>query len=52
MATNSSQKTSVIWEFFTVGEDTKFAICDACETKVPRGGNSTNLFTSTNLYII
>ena len=49
MATNSSRKTSVIWEFFTVGEDTKFAICDAYETKVPRGGDSTKSFTTTNL---
>jgi len=39
----------VIWEFFTVGEDTKFAICDECEAKVPRGGDSTKSFTTTNL---
>ena len=47
--TKPNQKTSVIWEFFTVGEDTKFGIGDTCEAKVPRGGDTTKSFTTTNL---
>ena len=43
------RKTSVIWEFFTVDEDNKFAICDECEAKVPRGGSTTKSNTTTNL---
>ena len=43
------RKTSVIWEFFTVDEDSKFAICDECEAKVPRGGSTTKPYTTTNL---
>jgi len=46
---SSSRKTSVIWEFFTVEEDSRFAICDECETKVPRGGATTKSYTTTNL---
>lgn len=51
MAANAvvNRRTSVIWEFFTVGEDTKFAICGTCEAKVPRGGDTTKSFTTTNL---
>jgi len=49
MATNSSRKTFIIWEFFTVGEGTKFTIFDECEAKVPRGVDSTKSFTTTNL---
>lgn len=44
-----NRKTSVIWEFFTVGEDTKFAICGTCEAKVPRSGDTTKSFTTSNL---
>ena len=44
-----NRKTSVIWEFFTVGKDTKFAVCGICEAKVLRGGNTTKSFTTTNL---
>jgi len=43
------RKTSVIWEFFSVEEDSRFAICDECEAKVPRGGTSTKSFTTSNL---
>ena len=49
MAAKPNRKTSVIWEFFTVSEDTKFAICNTCEAKVPRGGETTKSFTTTNL---
>lgn len=43
------KKMLMIWEFFTVAEDSKFAICDTCEVKVLRGGATIKLFTTTNL---
>ena len=48
MATGD-RKTSVIWEYFTVAEDTKFAVCSECQANVPRGGATTTLFTTINL---
>ena len=52
-AVNSShdlrRKTSVIWELFTVDEDSKFVISNECEAKVPRGGSTTKSYTTTNL---
>ena len=30
-------------------EDTKYAICNTCQTKVLRGGGSTKSYTTTNL---
>ena len=35
--------------FLVLHEDTKYAVCNACQAKVPRGGNSTKLYTTTNL---
>ena len=50
MATGSGlRRTSVTWEFFTVKEDSRFAICDERETKVPRGGVTTKPYATTNL---
>ena len=40
------RKTSVIWEFFSVEEDSRFVICDECEAKVP---TSTKSFTTSYL---
>ena len=48
-ACNLGMKTSMIWEFFIFSEDSKLAIRNACEAKVPRGGTTTKLFTTTNL---
>ena len=45
----TGRKKSPIWEFFVVAEDTKIAICKACKVEVPRGGQSTKSFTTTNL---
>ena len=45
MATGE-RKMSAIWEYFTVAEDTKFAVCGECQT---RGGTTTKSFTTTNL---
>ena len=44
-----AKKRSVIWEFFSVFEDTKYAICNTCQTKVSRGRGSTKSYTTTNL---
>ena len=45
----TGRKKSPIWEFFTVAEDSRLAKCKVCETEVPRGGQSTKSFTTTNL---
>ena len=44
-----AKKRSVIWEFFSVSEDTKYAICGTCQLKVSRGGGNTKSYTTTNL---
>lgn len=44
-----AKKRSIIWEFFLVSEDTKYAICNTCQAKVSRGGGSTKSYTTTNL---
>ena len=44
-----AKKHSVIWEFFSVCEDTKYAICNTYQMKVSRGGGSTKSYTTTNL---
>lgn len=44
-----AKKRSVIWEFFCEDEDSKYAVCNKCKTKVPRGGSSTKSYTTTNL---
>ena len=35
-----STKRSLIWDYFKVGEDTKFAICNACGQSISRGGKT------------
>ena len=44
-----STKRSPIWDYFKVGEDTKFAICNACGQSISRGGKTTKTFNTTNL---
>ena len=44
-----AKKRSVIWEFFSEDEASKYAVCNECRTKVPRGSSSTKSFTTTNL---
>ena len=44
-----ARKWSVIWDFFSVSEDTKYAICTTCQAEVSRGGGSTKSYTTTNL---
>ena len=48
MAT-SERKISVIWKFFSVAEDSKFAVCGKCQVCVARGGTTTKSFTTSNL---
>ena len=45
----ANKRKSVIWLFFTLGENTKFAKCNTCKEMVDRGGKSTKAFTPTNL---
>ena len=45
----SSRKKSPIWDYFTLGEDTKSAVCKSCNKAVSRGGNSTKVYNTTNL---
>ena len=42
-------KKSAIWNFFTVAEDTQYAVCNECKTSVARGGKNTKAFNTTNL---
>ena len=45
----TGRKKSLIWEFFSVAEDYRFAKCKKCNIEVPCGGQSTKTFTPTNL---
>ena len=49
MALQLNRKRSSIWTFFTTAENTKFATCSVCLKEVPRGGQSTKSYTTTNL---
>ncbi len=52
MATPSasgSRKKSALWLFFSLADDTKYAICNNCKLKVSRGGATTKSFNTTNL---
>ena len=42
-------KKSAIWNFFTVAEDTRYAVCNECKTSVARGGKNTKAFNTTNV---
>ena len=45
----SNRERSPIWDFFKVAEDSKFAICLKCLKEVPRGGDNTKFYTTSNL---
>lgn len=49
MALTSTQKRSSIWEYFSVAEDAKFTICSVCSKQVPRGGDNTKSYTTSNI---
>ena len=40
---------SLVWKFFVIAEDIKYAKCNTCKELVPRGGSSTKSFNTTNL---
>ena len=44
-----TRKRSSIWEYFSVTEDTKFTICSLCSKQVPRGGDNTKSYTTSNI---
>ena len=44
-----STKTYALWAYFSVAEDTPFAICNECNASISRGGNSTKSFNASNL---
>ena len=46
---SSSRKTSPIWSFFCVAEDTKYAVCNDGKQKLSRGGTTTKTFNTSNL---
>lgn len=45
----SLRKKSPIWDYFVLGEDTKFAVCKSCNKAISRGGNSTKAYNTMNL---
>ena len=47
----SRKKTSPIWDYFTIGEDNKFAKRASCELLVSRGGKTAKTFGTTNLSV-
>ena len=46
---NTSKKQILIWNYFTVEEETKVAVCKVCSESVLRGGSTTKTFNTTNL---
>ncbi len=46
---NTARKKSPIWSFYSVGEDSKFAVCNGCGQKVSHGGATTKTYNTSNL---
>ena len=46
---SSARKKSCIWSFFSLDEDTKYALCDNCKQKLSRGGATTKTYNTSNL---
>ena len=44
-----SKNISPIWDYFTVTEDLKYAICNSCGEPISRGGKTTKTFNTANL---
>lgn len=42
-------KKSPIWSFYSVGEDSRYAICKTCAQSVSRGGKNAKTFNTSNL---
>ena len=45
----SGRKRSPIWKYFVLAEDSRLHICQLCKDEVPRGGQSTKSYMTTNL---
>ena len=45
----SKRKKSAIWNFYSVGKDSEFALCKTCGQKVSRGGTTIKTFNTSNL---
>ena len=45
----AARKKSLIWSFFSIAEDTKYAIFIDCKQKISRGGSKTKTFNTSNL---
>ncbi len=46
---STARKKSPIWSFYSVGEDSKFAVYNGCGQKVSRGGATTKTYNTSNL---
>ena len=46
---SSTRRKSCIWSFFSLDEDTKYALCDDCQLKVSLGGATTTTYNTSNL---
>ena len=46
---SGTRRKSSIWSFFSLDEDSKYALCDDCKQKVSRGGATTKMFNTSNL---
>jgi len=42
-------KKSLIWSFYSAGEDSRYAICKTCAQSVSRGRKNTKTFNTSNL---
>ena len=49
MASMTTQKRSSIWEYFSVVQDTKFAIRSLCSKQVLYGEDNTKWYTTSNI---
>lgn len=46
----SLRKKLPIWDYFTLGEDTKFAVSKSCNKAISCGGSSTKVYTT--IYLV
>ena len=44
-----ARRKSCIWSFFSLDEDSKYALCNDCKQKVSRGGATTKTYNTSNL---
>ena len=49
MAANTYRRKSPIWDYLQLAEDSKYALCNYCGKLISRGGDSTRVYSTTNL---